>query len=108
MSVLEIDFWLCVRFDDLQQIAFPPNVMAFTPCKMNIEPTAWKKTRRSFPWQVRVDDAGAYELAIGADELRKHVPLSTTKVGLLPPAELTEDQKSQLLDALRKRNGAAS
>src|ERR1022692_2238216 len=32
---------------------------ATTTCKMNIEPTAWKKTRRSFPWQVRVDDAAA-------------------------------------------------
>ena len=95
--------------DDLFLYNFETGLMrgpfkAATPCKMNIEPTAWKKTGRSFPWQVRVDDAGAYEVAIGVDELKKHVRLSSTKVGLLPPAELTNDEKSSLLEAFRKKS----
>lgn len=101
---------VCVG-DDLFLYNFETGLMrgpfkAVTPCKMNIEPTAWKKTRRSFPWQVRVDDAGVFTLPLGADELRKQVPLSSTKMGLLPPAELTDQQKSLLLDAFRMRNSA--
>ena len=74
--------------------------------KMNIEPTAWKKTRRSFPWQVRVEDSGAFKIPLGADELRKHVTLASTKMGLLPPAELSDDQAAELVDAMRKKNAA--
>ena len=77
---------------------------AATPCKMNIEPTAWKKTRRSFPWQVRIDDGTAFRAPLGADDLRNLVPLASTKMGLLPPPELSEDQKSKVLDAMRMRN----
>lgn len=79
---------------------------AVTTCKMNIEPTAWRKTKRSFPWQVRVDDAAAYKLPLGADEFSKHVPLRSTKLGLLPPAELSGEQTTKLLDAMRQKNGA--
>jgi hypothetical protein len=78
---------------------------ATTPCKLNIEPTAWKKTRRSFPWQVRVDDGKVFKTALGADELRKHVTLASTKMGLLPPAELTDEQQANLLFALEQTNG---
>lgn len=78
---------------------------ALTPCKMNIEPTAWKKSRRSFPWQVRVDPATAGKTPLGADELRRIVPLATTSMGLLPPAELTDEQAKQLVDAMAKKNG---
>jgi hypothetical protein len=76
---------------------------ATTTCQMNIEPTAWKKSRRSFPWQVRVDDSGASKVSLGADEIRKHLTLTTTKIGLLPPAELTDDQAKLVLDTLRAK-----
>jgi hypothetical protein len=74
---------------------------ATTTCKMNIEPTAWKKTRRSFPWQVRVDDTGAFKAGLTADELQRLVTLAPTKMGLLPPAELSEDQTAAVLEAMR-------
>ena len=77
---------------------------ATTACTMNIEPTAWKKTRRSFPWQVRIDDTTAFKTPLGADDLRALVPLASTKMGLLPPAELSADQTSKLLDAMRLKN----
>lgn len=72
--------------------------IAMTPCKMNIEPTAWKKSRRSFPWQVRVDDSGVHRTPLSADQLRKQVGLTSTKVGLLPPSELTDEQAGVLLE----------
>ena len=73
---------------------------AVTACRMNIEPAAWKKSRRSFPWQVRVDGTGAAAKPLGADALRKLVPLASTKMGLLPPAELTGEQAEKVLAAL--------
>lgn len=73
---------------------------AVTACKMNIEPSAWKKTRRSFPWQVRVDGSGAASTPLNADALRKIVPLYATKVGLLPPAELTDAEAEAVLAAM--------
>jgi hypothetical protein len=78
--------------------------VAATVCKMNIEPTAWKKSRRSFPWQVRADDAGTMSRPLGADQFRRLVPLVSTNVGLLPPAELTDDQGSAILEAIQKAN----
>ena len=74
---------------------------ATTTCKMNIEPTAWKKTRRSFPWQVRVDDTGALKAGLTADKLRRVVTLAATKMGLLPPAELSDDQLATVLKAMQ-------
>ena len=76
---------------------------AATACLMNIVPAAWKKSRRSFPWQVRMDDAGASVTPIGADVFRKLVPLASTKVGLLPPAELTDEQAAAVLAAFSIR-----
>jgi hypothetical protein len=73
--------------------------LAVTACQMNIEPTAWKKSRRNFPWQVRIDDGAAKTAPMGADELRKHVTLAATKLGLLPPPELTEEQTAAILAA---------
>ncbi|MEX2217076.1 MAG: hypothetical protein WD768_23390, partial [Phycisphaeraceae bacterium] len=58
--------------------------LATTPCKHNLEPTAWKKTRRSFPWQVRVDGSQAVKTPLRADDFASFIPLTSTKVGLLP------------------------
>jgi hypothetical protein len=77
---------------------------AQTPCQHNIEPRAWKKTRRSFPWQVRVDAGMAFRKPLTADEVGRHVPLAQTAVGVLPPSELTETQTASLLEALKRRN----
>ncbi|MDX2198603.1 MAG: hypothetical protein SF069_06485 [Phycisphaerae bacterium] len=79
---------------------------ALTACTFNIEPKAWKRTRRSFPWQVRVDATSAFAKPISADELVRHVPLTATAVGLLPPSELTQEQTERVLTELRRANGA--
>jgi hypothetical protein len=73
---------------------------ALTACINNLEPKAWKKTRRSFPWQVRVDGAAASKVTARADDFAGFIPLAETKVGLLPPAELTDDQAAQLMHLL--------
>lgn len=70
---------------------------ALTRCTHNLEPSAWKKTRRSFPWQVRVDDGGANRHPVGADEFARFIPLAQTKMGLLPPAELNDEQAEKLM-----------
>ncbi|MEX2215953.1 MAG: hypothetical protein WD768_17710 [Phycisphaeraceae bacterium] len=71
-----------------------------TPCTHNLEPTAWKKARRSFPWQVRVDGSGAGKKPVSADLFARFIPLAQTKIGLLPPAELSEEQVTKLLAAI--------
>jgi hypothetical protein len=71
---------------------------------MNIEPSTWKKTRRTFPWQVRVNDTGAFKAGLTADELRRLVTLTATKMGLLPPAELSEDQTAAVMVAMQRNN----
>jgi hypothetical protein len=48
---------------------------------------------------VQVNDDGAFKLALSADELRRHITLSPTKVGLLPPAQLSHEQQAALLQA---------
>lgn len=78
--------------------------VALTSCTFNIEPNAWKRTRRSFPWQVRVDASGALARPISADELVRHVPLTATAVGLLPASELTPEQAERVLAELRRAN----
>ncbi len=77
---------------------------ALTPCTRNIEPTAWKKSKRSFPWQVRVDGSKAHRLPISADDFSRFVPLAATQVGLLPPPEITDEQASVLLAELNRKN----
>ena len=77
---------------------------ASTPCTYNIEPTAWKKSKRRFPWQVRVDGSKACRVPISVDDFIRHVPLATTTAGLLPPPELTDEQASALLGDLRRKN----
>ena len=72
---------------------------ALTACLNNLEPKAWKKTRRSFPWQVRVDGK-AMKAAALTDAITAFIPLAETKVGLLPPPELTEEQVERLLRVL--------
>lgn len=79
---------------------------ATTPCKMNIEVTAWKKSKRHFPWQVRVDDSKAFKVPLSADDLRRLIAIASTKIGLLPPAELTDEQAAAILDAMAKKNTA--
>ena len=69
---------------------------ALTACTHNLDPAAWKKTRRSFPWQVRVDGSGAAKKPLRADDFASFIPLAQTKIGLLPPAELSEEQVEQL------------
>ena len=79
---------------------------ALTACLSNLEPAAWKTTRRSFPWQVRVDPAGAFETPIGIDEVGRVVPVSAGKIGMMPPYELSDEQAVLLLAAFAKRNAA--
>jgi hypothetical protein len=77
---------------------------ATTGCLHNIEPKAWK---RHYPWQVRVDDSTAFETPLSADELVGYVPLSRTSVGLLPPAEITDHQRDDILGAFARKNKVA-
>lgn len=79
---------------------------ATTSCQANIEPTAWKKTKRRFPWQVRVDDAAVMAVPLTADDLARCVPLASTRVGLLPPPELDDLQADKVLVAMRSKNPA--
>ena len=76
---------------------------ALTACTNNLEPKAWKKTRRSFPWQVRVDGSTASKVTARADNLTGFIPLSATKVGLLPPPELSDEQTKKLLELMSPR-----
>ena len=71
-----------------------------TTCVNNLEPKAWKKTRRSFPWQVRVNGLGVSRVTARADDFAGFIPLAETKVGLLPPPELTDAQTVRLLELL--------
>ena len=75
---------------------------ALTRCLQNIEPQAWRKTRRSFLWQVRVNASTAFPIPLKADEFKGYLPLSSTRMGLLPPAELSEDQVEKVLIGFRK------
>ena len=65
-----------------------------------LEPDAWKKSRRRFPWQVRVDGSDAFKTPMRADDFVAFIPLSQTKVGLFPATELTDEQTDQLLSAM--------
>jgi hypothetical protein len=76
---------------------------ALTACLNNLEPKAWKKGRRGFPWQVRVDGSGASKTVARADDFAGFIPLAETKVGLLPPPELSDEQSKRLLDLLIAR-----
>lgn len=80
---------------------------ATTRCMSNIEPDAWKKTRRSFPWQVRVDDARVFERLLGVDVISKIVPVTAGKIGILPPYELTDDQAAEIIAAFERVNATA-
>ncbi len=73
---------------------------ALTVCRYNLDPKAWKKTRRSFPWQVRVDASGASKSVVRADDFASFILLNPTKIGLLPPAELSEEQTERLLSLM--------
>jgi len=74
---------------------------ALTACINNLEPKAWKQTRRSFPWQVRVAAADSVVGTVRADDFAKIIPLTATKVGLLPPPELLDQQAAALISLLR-------
>ena len=74
--------------------------VATTTSIHNLEPDAWKKSRRRFPWQVRVDGGDSFKTPIRADDFVAYIQLSQTKVGLLPPTELTDEQTDQLLSAM--------
>jgi hypothetical protein len=77
---------------------------ATIPCKINIEPTAWKKTKRKFPWQVRVDDTKTFSLPIGINDIRIIIPMAPTSAGVLPPSELSDDQTAKIIELMRVRN----
>jgi len=79
---------------------------ATTACQMNIEPKAWKRTRRSFPWQVRVSDVGLLEIPLRADSVSKIIPLSRTPIGLLPAVEPNDAQLESLVMALIEANSS--
>src|SRR5579862_2210410 len=51
---------------------------ALTRCTLNIEPTAWRKSNRSFPWQVRVDGGNTFGTSLSADELSRMSLLKAT------------------------------
>lgn len=70
---------------------------ALTTCTYNLEPNAWRKARRTFLWQVRVDGTSASKTPLRADNFVSFIPLTQMKIGLLPPAELTEHQSERLL-----------
>jgi hypothetical protein len=70
------------------------------PSKSALIDKAWKKTRRSFPWQVRVDSSGVSTVTLRADDFAIFIPLAQTKIGLLPPPELSDEQAAQLLTLL--------
>jgi len=74
---------------------------ALTACVNNLEPTAWKRGRRSFPWQVRVEGSMASKGTARADDFAAFLPLAQTRVGLLPPPELTDEQSDRLLGLLK-------
>lgn len=76
---------------------------ALTTCTHNLEPTAWKSSRGSFPWQVRVDGAKASADPLSADGFASFIPLAQTKIGLLPPAELNDEQVEQLMTVMSRR-----
>ena len=73
---------------------------ALTPCTYGLDPKAWKKTRWSFPWQVRVDSSGVSTVTLRADDFASFIPLARTRIGLLPPPELSAEQVAQLLTLL--------
>src|ERR1700709_2825032 len=50
---------------------------ALTTCKSNIDPAAWKKTRRSFPWQVRVDVAEESKRWLDNNDVGRSVAVTT-------------------------------
>lgn len=73
---------------------------ALTACVNNLEPKAWKKGRRSFPWQVRVDGSACSKRTVNADHFAAFIPLVQTKVGLLPPPEMSDEQAGRLMKLL--------
>jgi Development and cell death domain len=73
---------------------------ALTPCTYGLDPKAWKKTRRSFPWQVRVDSSSVSTVMLRADDFATFILLARTKIGLLPTPELGDEQVAQLLTRL--------
>jgi hypothetical protein len=76
---------------------------ALTACVNNLEPKAWKKSRRSFPWQVRVDGAAAFKMPLSADDFGDALNLAQTSIGLLPSPDLNEEQAERLLTRMRER-----
>src|SRR5438309_1041807 len=75
---------------------------AATACLQNIDPKAWRTTRRNFPWQVRVNELAAFKTPLTADDLRGVLPLASTKVGLLPPYEIDDATADAILGAFKK------
>lgn len=49
---------------------------------------------------MRVDGSGAGKKPVSADLFARFIPLAQTKIGLLPPAELSEEQVTKLLAAI--------
>ena len=77
---------------------------AKTICTMNLDPKAWRKTRRNFPWQVRVDDSAVFPKPLSADHVVKIVTMANTRSGILPPSELSDEQAEKMIDALKQAN----
>lgn len=74
--------------------------IAASPCKMNIEPAAWKKSKRNFPWQAGVDDSRLFGSVLTADKFRGVLSLAATPMGLLPPVEIPDETAEKLLMAM--------
>jgi hypothetical protein len=49
---------------------------------------------------VRVDSSGVSTVTLQADDFASFIPLARTRIGLLPPPELSDEQVAQLLTLL--------
>lgn len=58
------------------------------------------KTHCNFAWQVRGDGSAANKTPARADDFARFILLAQIKIGLLPPAELSEEQVTQLLEIM--------
>lgn len=81
---------------------------ALTKCAANIEPDAFRNVpshRNGFPMQVRVNGDGQYKSPLTADDLSQAGLLHPTKLGLMPPASLSNQQSRTIIELFRKKNG---
>jgi hypothetical protein len=52
-----------------------------------------------FSWQVRANASNVAQKPLNADRLQQLLLLALTKLGLLPPAEISDEQAGQIVKA---------